>query len=452
MRGSRRDLLRSLPAALVPLLLPGRPARAAGFPRRLVIVHWTNGVHPSYWPPVPASETEFVLTPPLLALERHRQNIVLLGGLGMPFGRTGHFTLPCLLTGEKPTPVVAGMGAVGNAISVDQYVADALARHTPTPIRSLELGGVLPVRSPIFRSISFRGPAIGQRPRDNPPEIDPRRVWARLLGDRAGAFDPARLRDERRSVLDRVGRDLDALVPALGREDRSKLLAHLEATRQLEQELGGLWAGPGRCTGAPPPELNARDPLASDRLVPVLFDLLTLALRCDLTRVVTLMLFNAGNDGIGFPFLGPDFVGAANPESAFDHHGIAHSGGPRKAVVDAWWISQLALLLDRLQAVPEGEGTLLDNTLVLFANQMADGAGHTTLGVPWIVAGRCQGAIRTGRYMLPAGWDPVRPGSGCPPINHVLVAVANAMLAGLEPPLDRFGAPELAGELPGLRR
>ena len=446
MRLSRRRLLGALPAALVPLL--GRPARAAAFPRRLVIVHWTNGVHPSYWPSVVARDTDFVLTPPLQALERHRRNIVLLGGLGIPFKLSGHFTLPSLLTGAQPTPVVRTAG-VGNGISLDQYVADAFARRSPTALRSLELGGVTPVRLAVFRSISFRGPAIGQRPRENPPEIDPYRVWARLFGAAGG--DLARLRDERRSVLDRTAGELGALLPQLGGEDRARLSVHFEATRQLEREIAALPSA-AACQPAPlPAGVNVRDALAADRLIAMQFDLLTLALRCDLTRVVTLMLFNAGNDGVGFPFLGPDFTGTPEPESPFEHHGIAHRGGPRKAVVDAWWLAQFGLLLDRLQAVPEGEGTLLDNTLVLFANQMADGAQHSVQGLPWIVAGRCQGAIRPGRYLVPPGWDPTRPADNCPPINQALVAIANAVLEGLEPPLDHFGAPELTGELPGLR-
>jgi hypothetical protein len=391
-------------------------------------------------------DTEFVLTPPLASLERHRRNILLLGGLGMPFGASGHFTLPSLLTGARP------LAGVGNAISLDQYVADAFGRRWFTPIRSLELGGVYPLRHPAVRSVSFRGPAIGQRPRDNPPEIDPYRVWARLFGERAGGSDLARLRDERRSILDHLTGELGGLLPALGGEDRAKVSAHLEATRQLEREIAALPAAGAACTPvAPPAGVNIHDTLAADRVVAMQLDLLTLALRCDLTRVATVMLFNPANDGIGFPFLGAEFQGKAQPESAFDHHGIAHMGGPKKALVDGWWIGQLALFLDRLAAVPEGEGTLLDNTLVLFANHMGDGASHSVQGVPWIVAGHCQGTVRTGRYLAPAGWDPAKPAAGCPPINGVLVALANAVLSGLEPPIDRFGQPEHTGELSGVR-
>jgi hypothetical protein len=463
MRVSRRALLRLLPAgaaALVPLL-GERGAHGAAMPRRLVILQWTNGVLPEYWPKRPAGEGDFVLTDTLSPLERHRRQVLVIGGLGMPYSPSGHFSLPCLLTGTRPT-VPKGQAGVGNGISIDQHVAAVLARRTPTPLRSLELGALYLVRQPAFRAVSFRGPAVDQRPLDNPPEIDPYRVWRRLFGDRVGrgtgdaaaAPDIARIRDERRSVLDYVTRDLAALGRELGREDRARLTSHLESARQLEREIYALPSA-GAATAcapvAPRSGIDVHDNRGIDQMVRVQLDLLLLALRCDLTRVATVMMVNCSNDGVGFPFLGPEFVGDIDPESAFDHHGIAHQGGPKKARIDRWWIEQLALFLDRLAGTPEGEGTMLDNTLVLFANHMGNGALHDVAGIPWIIAGSAQGYFKTGRYLVPRGWDPANPASGCPPTNGVLVGIANAMLAGLEPPLSSFGLSEYGGELAGLR-
>jgi hypothetical protein len=447
-RLSRRALLRGLPAALVPLLA-GRARGDAPFPQRLVIVQWTNGVQDSYWPAPPASDGSFTFTETLAPLERHRADILLLGGLYIPYGTAGHFSLPSLLTGAKPT-APRGSAGVGNAISLDQYVANALAPRSPAPIRSLELGGVYRAQLPVFRSVSFRGPAIGQRPAENPPEVDPRRVWRRLFGNTNPAF-----RDQRRSVLDYVARDLGTLMGRLPSSERAKLAAHLDATRELERELttlpSAVMAGPV-CQPAPiEAGLNVHDHVGTDRIVKVLFDLVTVALRCDLTRVITLMLFNAGNDTIGFPFLGAEFAGAPNPESGFEHHGIAHTGGPKKDIIDRWWMEQFAQFLDRLKGTPEGNGTLLDNTLVLFANHMGDGAAHNPSGISWILAGGGQRYFKTGRYLVHPQWNPATPFLRCPVTNGVLVGLANAMLDGVEPPIDHFGEPQYRGELPGLR-
>jgi hypothetical protein len=462
---SRRRLLRALGgcAAALPLLEAGSARGTSAIPRRLVILQWTNGVLPDYWPPAPTAGQPFALSETLSPLERHRAKVLILGGLQIaaPLS-TGHWSLPLLLTGSAG---LAGLTAAGpplaNAISVDQYVASRLARRAPTRFKSLELSAAYIDEHHHHRAVSYRGPAVGGRPAANPPEIDPRRVWRRLFAGQAGdgfsAERLARIQHERRSVLDHVLRDLTALSVRLGRADRRKIEAHLDSARQLERELFALPqleppAAVPSCPPAPPPgRFVPPDQPSIDQLVSLQLDLLALALRCDLVRVATVMLINSHNGGIGFPFLGSAFAGRPDPEGEFDHHGIAHRGGPKKSQVDRWWIGQLAALLDRLEAVPEAGGTLLDSCAVLFANNMGDGASHSVAGLPWILAGSCQGTFATGRYLVHPGWDPQRPTVGCPPTNAVLVALANAVLAGLDPPLASFGDLAPVGELPGLR-
>jgi hypothetical protein len=466
MRGSvtRRGLLRALAggSALVPLL-DARAGRAAPkFPRRLVIVHWTNGVLPDYWPAKPAPGQDFVLSDALSPLEPHKKDIILLGGLKIegPIS-VGHQALPSLLTGAPALQPKPNTLTIGNAISVDQHVANALARHAPTRFRSLELGAAYLDPRSSYRAISFRGPAVEGRPADNPPEVDPMRVWRRLFDDgSAGSASLGerltRLRNQRGSVLDQVGRDLRSLAANLGAADRAKLEAHLASVRAIEEELarGNAESGaprPALCAPVQPALAGANSARPIDELVSQQFDLLAMALRCDLVRVVTVLLVSAHNFWLSFPFLGPEFSGPDGAGIDPLHHPIAHKGGPRKAKVDKWWIGQFAKLIERLKMVPEGDGTLLDNTALLFANQMGHGDSHALSGVPWILAGGCQGAFQTGRYLTPAAWNPAAPMMGCPPTNGVLTSLANAMLDGWEPPLTSFGNPELTGELAGLR-
>ena len=466
---TRRAMLRLLAVApgLVPLLEARRARARAAAPRRLVIVQWTNGVLPELWPALPAAGQPFAFTPTLAPLEPHRQDITLIGGLTIDHPlRTGHHSLPVLLTGRaadgpKGYPVA-------NSISVDQYVADRLSAAGPRPIRSLELGVSLVNNEELFRSVSYRGPAVNGRPSDNPPEINPYRVWQRFFqagavpGGGAGALGDrlAGIIAERRSVLDYLAGDLGVLSTGVSRADRRKLEAHLASVRQLEKELpgpAGFGPPPAACMPQPPPAgLAYRDHLQIDKQVAVQMDLLVLALRCDLTRVVTLMLADAANNGVGFPFLGPEFQGSPLPESAFDHHGIAHKGGPKKARVDVWWMEQFAGLLARMKSVPEEKadgspGTLLDSCAVLIANHMGNGSTHKVAGLPFILAGSCGGYFAPGRYVTVPGWNPATPLLGCVPHNRVLVALANAMLDGAAPPLDGFGDPSKGGELVSLR-
>jgi hypothetical protein len=111
--------------------------------------------------------------------------------------------------------------------------------------------------------------------------------------------------------------------------------------------------------------------------------------------------------------------------------------------------AQMAALLDAMKAIPEGAGTMLDSSVVWWANNMADGDLHTVRGMPWVLAGSCGGYFRTGRYLRFGDWGQASPTSGknMVPHNGILVGLANAM--GV--PTETFGDSQYGGELPGLR-
>jgi hypothetical protein len=476
MKYSRRNLLASvgLGAAFLPLLQT-RAARAqAGFPRRLVIMQWTNGIiNGAYWPG--GGEHDFTLSETLKPLEPFRRDIIVLGGVGLRNQKdtkaqgagVGHQSLWALLTGVQGAQGRNDGGPCGiaNGISVDQHVANAIAKRAPNlKIKSLELGAVTVSGKDNERSISYRGPAVGGRPADNPPEINSYKVWDRLFKDLPSVPNTgtpgmdselfARIRAERKSVLDFVGREMSALKGRLATDDATKLDQHLTAMRSLEKELLSLEAAaPG--AGCTPTRLPLDLPYSRkdqvQKMVPVQLDLAALALRCDLTRVVTIMMCNSANDGLYYPFLGSEFP-ATGKYLEGDHHGISHAAGDntgsadgrKKIKIDQWWMSQFAGMLQRLKSTPEGDGTMLDNTLVVMANHMSTGAGHgTAAGIPFVLAGHCQGYFKTGRWLSQHAKDT--------PHNRILVAIANAMLAGHEPPLTHFGDPQYGGELAGIR-
>jgi hypothetical protein len=155
------------------------------------------------------------------------------------------------------------------------------------------------------------------------------------------------------------------------------------------------------------------------------------------------MACNGGNARIRMPWV--------NPDDDHDHHGYSHARRHTSKVrAERWFFEQMAYVIRRLEAVPEPGGSMLDHSVVWWANNMSDGDRHQCRGMPWVLAGRCGGALRTGRYLRYGDWGAASPyeGSRFVPHNGLLVALANAM----EVPTETFGDPRFGGELPGLRR
>jgi hypothetical protein len=490
-RLSRRSLLGSLGAgsALLPLLDARKSFGQVTPPRRLVAMMWPNGVlTKAYWPT--GDETNFTLGETLSPLEPFKRDLIVLSGVGIknPDDSTkagvqnvgdSHNHMWALLTGSL---AVAGLGrpdiknstlpGVANSLSIDQHVANGLQKRSPTRIKSLHLGALHHYNPDMHpwsngnSSISFNGPAIAGKPQHNQHEYSPYVTFDRLFSQPTAAptLDPRaldRLRGEQKSIFDFLGREYIALGKNLGTSDRRKVELHQQQIRQLEMELDASAARPPvGCAPAVLPDMDKKGvtptwftkPENTDRIVRAQMDLALAAMRCDLTRVATFMLVDGANDVTSVPSLGfaPD---GSNPTAdSGNHHGIAHGAGDgfdstpaqRKRAVDKWWHQQLAYFLGQLKATPEGNGTMLDNTLVVFFNCMSNGASHgRSGGVPFLLAGNCQGGFRTGRY--------VKFDTPNPPHNGVLAAIANGVLEGIEPPVTSFGDARYGGELRQIR-
>jgi hypothetical protein len=259
---------------------------------------------------------------------------------------------------------------------------------------------------------------------------------------------------DRRSVLDVVTRDLARFQQRLGVDDRAKVDTHLTSLRELERRFDPRHAARSACVA---PVL---DPLVDPNKMPhyprvgqLQMDLLVEAMACDLTRVATMQWSNSGASNVVFSWLGDVFTegatkdGAGRPEfnDVHNHHEITHHGeqlAPLKSKVENWYHQQFVHLVKKLKSKREGAGTMLDNTAVLWANNMHDGAAHTHgPHLPWILAGSCGGTIKTGRYV----------DLSSAPVSHnrLLLALCEAMGVGV----PSFGDPAycVGGALPQLR-
>jgi len=438
---SRRTLLRGAGAAMaLPLLermLPAaaRAAEAAPSARRLAVFYVPNGIHmPKFLPT--GTGTEWELTPTLQSLAPVKQDVLVISGLandpGKPDGDGHHAAgTAAFLTCTKAFKTQGANFHAG--ISMDQVIANHLARASPTRFASLELGndagrGIGNCDSgyacSYANNISWAGPRSPMA-----KETRPRAVFDRLFSSGGGISpaEAARRRAYGQSILDFVREDAQVLQRQLGVTDQRKLEEYFTGVRDLEKQVEALdTAGPA-CGAAQPPA-DDEDPRARTK---AMMDLIVLAFQCDLTRVVTFMLANARSNKVY------GFLGLSGGHHAYSHHQQVQANFDALARIDRWEVDQYAYLVRRLKETQEGPGTsLLDNAMVYFSSEVEDGNAHIHKNLPILLSGRCGGAVATGRHLRLPGV----------PLANLYVSMFRAM--GI-PGVNSFGT-DSTGELPGF--
>ena len=417
----RRTLLRGLGLAVaLPWfeamgggLLPGAsPAFAEdpkdGPPLRLSWLFFPNGAHMPDWTPK-REGADYKLPWILEPLEAHRQDLLVLSGLAQDQARA-HGDGPgdharsasVFLTGAHPVKTAGANIRVGT--SVDQVAAAKIGGATR--FASLELGvqggrqngGCDSGYSCAYsNNISWRSPTT-----PNAKERNPRLVFERLfLGGKPGETSTERARRIRRrkSILDFVGRDAADLRKRLGTSDRAKLDEYLTGVREIEQRIEKTERiqEDGTSPAATHP-IPTSKPKGTREHIRLLCDLMVLAFQTDTTRIATFMLGNGGSN-LKYPEVGVHE----------NHHGISHHGKDPKKVdkirrINRFHMGEYAYLLERMKAVKEGDGTLLDNSLVVVGSGIGDGNRHNHDNLPILMAGRGGGTIKTGRHIVYPRW------------------------------------------------
>lgn len=245
-----------------------------------------------------------------------------------------------------------------------------------------------------------------------------------------------------------MAKNLDAASSRLAGGDRTKMEAHIGALRAIEHSLS-TGRGSVALQSCGKPELGDRLDVRKNANIPALgrlqMDLLVAALACDLTRVGTIQFGRSGAEH-RFNWLGPEFATdplLAESDPAKGFHALAHQDTQadcraKLVKIHAWYAGELAYLLDKLAAIPERNGTMLDNTLVVWVNELGDGGTHGHERTPWVLAGNVNGFLKTGQVVSFPGQ----------PHNRVLLTICNAL--GVEG--ADFGDPDFnrAGPLTGV--
>ncbi len=430
----RRTFLRGMGTAIaLPVLdamLPSTRALGAvtggaapgAFPKRMAFVYVPNGMNMAKWTPT-GEGTDYELSPSLEPLAAHKADFNVISGLaqrkafGNGDGGGDHARASAtFLTGCQAKKSASDIHI---GISVDQVAANVMGDQTRFPSlelscdRGQEAGSCDSGYSCAYQfNISWRSESQPMN-----PEIEPKAAFDRLFGK--GSPDEtqeARLRRERqsKSVLDLVLDQTRRLQRNLGSNDKQKLDEYLTAIREVEKRIEQNGRMPPTVPAGAVGDMEAN--YTFEQHMKLMFDLMTLSFQTDSTRIAS---FLVSHDGGNRPY---PFAGVPSGHHSMSHHGNNADKLASLAKIDRWHTQQFAYFLEKLKSVKEGNGTLLDNSMIVFGAGISDPNAHLHDNLPTIVAGRGGGTITSGRHIKLANETPT----------------ANLHLSLL----DRMGAPQ----------
>jgi hypothetical protein len=407
---SRRAALRGIGATIaLPFLDAMHPAFAAQAVKkalsatRMAFLYVPNGIVMEHWTPAGGlGATPLDVLPRISsALMPYRQDVMMLTGLTSNGGRAlgdgpgDHGRAgAAYLTGVHPKKTYGK--DIKTGISMDQVAARRL--EGTTRFGSLELGceeGIQGGNCDNGYSCAYSN-SLSWRTENtpNPPETRPRAVFERMFGAADDEKDPAkrqRLQGYQKSILDIVIGDANALKTTLGGSDRRKLDEYMFAIRDIEKRIQKTEQQ--NDIRVPVTAPSASIPTEFHEHSMIMMDLLALAFQTDMTRVIT-MLMGIEQSPRNYPEIG----------ITEGHHGLTHHQGDKEKIekvaqINEYHIKQFTYLLDKLKATPDGDGTLLDHSMIVYGSALADGNQHQHNNLPTVIAGRGNGTLRPGRHI-----------------------------------------------------
>lgn len=405
----RRTMLKGLGVTMsLPVLEAMLPAHVATAEaamtstalNRMAFVFVPNGVVMDSWQPVKEG-AGFSLPPSLEPLAQVKEKLNVMSHLAQNNARAlgdgpgDHArSAATFLTGVHPRKTAGADIQAG--VSVDQVAAAQIGTATKLP--SLELGleggrnagqcdsGYSCAYS---NTISWKSPTTPMA-----KEIRPKLVFERLFGGGVDEIKNRQKRDHyRQSILDMVQADADQLQQKLGKTDRRKLDEYFTSVREIEQRLERAASDSAKIVI---PDMDLPDGVPKDQIVHtrLMFDLLALAFQTDSTRIATFMLSNEGSNR------SYSVVGVNEGHHQISHHQKKADNLEKLRKVDRHLITQFAYFLEKLDSMKEGDGTVLDHSMIVYGSAIGDGDRHNHNDLPVLLAGGGSGRIDTGRHVV----------------------------------------------------
>jgi hypothetical protein len=405
---SRRTLLRGVGVSLgLPLLDSMIPAQtplartAATSKSRLSCIYVPHGATMDKWTPA-ADGKAFEFTEILGPLEKFRDRVSIVsnlahpaaGGVGSDAGADHARSAAVFLSGVHPE-----QGSIHVGTTIDQIAAQRIGQDTPLPSIELSIEEVAlscgsGYACAYSNTISWKTPTT-PLPMENNPQV----VFEKLFGDGSNNADRLARKQQSRSLLDSVMDQVASLQRELPASDRTRLGEYLDDVREIERRIQ-------KAENQIPADLKLPEapvgvPESFDEHFKIMYDLQVLAFRAEITRVATLMYAR-------------DTSGAVYPQSGIrdgfhvaSHHSNNRANMDKFALINKYHVEMLAYFLDKLKSTPDGDGNLLDHSMVLYGSSMSNGNQHDHDPLPVVLAGGASGQLNGGRHMTYAPHTPM---------------------------------------------
>jgi len=396
LRGAGTALALPLLDAMVPAF--ASPAEtAAKTAKRLSFFTVPNGMIMEKWTPA-AVGSSFELTPIMEPFAAFKDRMLIIGGLAnnearkLEFEINGDHPRACSAYLTCTHPKMTSGADIRCGVSVDQIAARELGKHTQ--LASLEMGlesTLIGACESAYSCVYYNTIVWSTPTTPLPTENRPRAIFERLVGDTTNSAERAARLAENRSILDWVSEDLNRLMRSVGESDRFKLDQYAEAVRSVERRI--QLAEEQASRELPKMEKPIGVPEKFSDYAKLMLDLQVLAFQADMTRVSTFVF-------------GHEMTGRAYPELGFGdpHHALTHHQGDAAKIdkvlrINIFHAALFRYFLEKMQSVPEGDGTLLDHSLISYGSPLSDGNMHMHKDLPvMFIAGGVAG-IRGGRHV-----------------------------------------------------
>ena len=394
LRGAGVAIALPLLDSMVPAQTPLARTAAAGGRSRLGCIYVPHGATMDKW--TPAKEGKgFEFTEILKPLEKYRDRLVVVSnlahpqaaGIGSDAGADHARSAAVFLSGAHPEKESVHVGT-----TVDQIVAEKLGQDTPLPSLevAIEENGLncgAGYGCAYTNTISWKTPTLPL-----PMEHNPQVLFEKLFGEGSTAEDRSARKQQSSSLLDSVSHEIAALNKELPASDRAKMSDYLDDVREIERRIQKAENQTAKDVKVPDAPVGI--PEAFDDHFRIMFDLQVLAFQANITRVSTMMYAR-------------DTSGAVYPQSGVregfhvaSHHSNSRANMDRFALINRYHTSLLAYYLEKLRATPDGDGNLLDHSLILYGSSMSNGNQHDHDPLPVVVAGGAAGKLQGDRHIV----------------------------------------------------